>query len=188
MTTLILWLSDISWKRHLCEQHLCEVGLSEREREREKDGSIGNLSWLNLTCHLRKCCFMQMSLHSNVTSRKCRFAQMSLHANVASCKCGFTQMSLHTNVTLRKCRFTQMSLHTNVASCKCHFAQMSLNQIYQVNCRRLSLLVGSSLTGKFLMRRQTSLNETMLGEKWWKPSSRPNSINFLKPVTRGVAK
>jgi len=34
------WLSDICAKQHLREQHLREVGL----REREKDGSIGNLS------------------------------------------------------------------------------------------------------------------------------------------------
>ncbi len=49
--------SDIWAKRHLRERHLRKVGLREWEREREKrerrerekDGSIGNLSWLNLT-------------------------------------------------------------------------------------------------------------------------------------------
>ncbi len=37
-------LSDICAKRHLCEQHLREVDQKEKERERKKDVSIGNLS------------------------------------------------------------------------------------------------------------------------------------------------
>ncbi len=44
LITLICGLSDICAKRHLRERHLCEVGLREEERERERDGSIGNLS------------------------------------------------------------------------------------------------------------------------------------------------